>query len=104
MYRADRRVERANGQPTPCRWCPKIPPDTSPKPENAVELSERNRRALNHYLECRAIGTFPDDPWVRRNAVVFRAIMDSVAEDRAEERENELILRLMSFAITMRAS
>lgn len=37
-------------------------------PENEKGLSPKNKRALNHYLECRATGQFPDDPIVRRNA------------------------------------
>lgn len=34
-------------------------------------LSEKNRLALEHYHECRAVGQFPDDPLVRRHARVI---------------------------------
>lgn len=63
--------------------CPKQPPDV-PEPERswatAVELTEQNWRAWAHYRECVAVGSFPDDPIVRRNAAVIRA-----AEDAAEQ-------------------
>lgn len=41
--------------------------------------------AYVHYLECRATGTFPDDPLVRRNAAAIRAVEDSVARIRSEQ-------------------
>ncbi len=85
VIRGGRHVERAKGQPTPCRWCPKIAMGDDPKPENATELSERNGRALVHYLECRAVGRFPGDAWVRRNAAVIRAVMDEAADLRQTE-------------------
>lgn len=52
------------------RVCPKISPTAG------VELNVRNVEAVNHYLECRAVGVFPDDPIVRRNAAIIRNVMD----------------------------
>ena len=71
------KVPRIAGQPTPCRFCPKIPKGQEPKPENAVELTMRNWQAYQHYLECKAVGAFPDDPIVRRNAMLIRQVEDS---------------------------
>lgn len=45
-------------------------------PENPKTLSEANQRCYEHYLECRAVGQFPDDPIVRRNAGIIRQIED----------------------------
>jgi hypothetical protein len=56
--------------------CEKIPHGEVKVRANAVELSERNFLAYQHYLECRATGSFPDDAIVRRNARVLRSIMD----------------------------
>jgi len=70
---------RPKGVPTPCWKCPKIPPvakGEEPQRENAVELTEANFAAYVHYLECRAVGKFPNDPIVRRNARILRAIQD----------------------------
>lgn len=69
-------VSRPKGAPTPCHKCPKIPFGAVPVRANAVELTEQNYRAYLHYLECRAVGKFPDDPIVRRNARILRALQD----------------------------
>jgi hypothetical protein len=50
-----------------------------PRPAEAVELSDRNWLAWQHYRECRAIGRFPDDPIVRRNAAIIRDVEDEFA-------------------------
>ncbi len=70
---------RPKGLKPPCKWCPKILPGDEAIPENAQELSEKNTAALVHYRECRAVGEFPADAIVARNAALIRA-----AEDAAE--------------------
>jgi hypothetical protein len=72
---------RPKGAATPCHKCPKIPDGEVAVRENAIELSEKNMQAYRHYLECRAVGEFPDDPIVRRNARILRQI-----HDEAEQR------------------
>lgn len=82
---------RISASPTPCRWCPKIPAGVAKERKNAVELDARNVDALIHYRECRAVGSFPDDWIVRRNAAIIRAI-----EDQAERtRQDQTILAIM---------
>ena len=64
-------------QPTPCSWCPKQPlsvPDGERSPSTAVELSDANFLAYRHHGECAAVGDFPADDVVRRNAGVIRRI------------------------------
>jgi len=64
----------------PCHECPKVPAAIRKKVTqgyrpgywDATELSERNRAAWHHYQECAAVGEFPDDPIVRRNAALLR--------------------------------
>lgn len=66
--------------PLPCRTtgCPKGTPEAS------KSLSERNRKAYLHYRMCRAVGRFPADPIVERNAMIIRTIEDAIErEDRA---------------------
>lgn len=77
VLRGGQKVPRIKGQKTPCKWCPKIPKGKDPIPENAVELSPHNWRAYQHYLECKAVGQFPDDPIVRRNAMLIRQVEES---------------------------
>ena len=69
-----RLVPRPPAAPPPCR----LPGLGCPKgtPQNPIALSEINRQALRHYHECRATGSFPDDPIVRRNAALIRAQED----------------------------
>jgi len=67
---------------TPCRQCPKIPPGVEPRPEHAVELSERNQQAYWHYLRSKAVGRFPRDPIVERNAGLIRMVEDEVSRER----------------------
>ena len=76
---------RARGAATPCWECPKIPPG-APKciRRYAQEPTDRTRAVLAHYLECRAVGQWPDDPIVRRNAAIIRGIMDQVEANRIE--------------------
>lgn len=73
MGRRGNPLPRPPGTPPPCWMCPKIAPGDDPRPENAQELSPHNERAYWHYLECRAVGHFPDDPLVRSHAAVVAA-------------------------------
>lgn len=75
-------VRRPLGTVPPCYSCPKIPEDSDgPRPGLAVELSDRNLFAYQHYLECRAVGQFPDDAIVRRNAAIIRGVEDGMRPD-----------------------
>jgi hypothetical protein len=86
MRRQGLPVLRPKGTLTPCSWCDKQPADVPPHertPDTAVELSPKNWRAYQHYLECKAVGQFPDDPIVRRNAALFaqaEKVADRVAQ------------------------
>lgn len=60
------------------RICAKIAPDAG------VELNEKNRAAHEHYQECKAVGVFPDDSIVRRNARIIRQIEDMHAASKLE--------------------
>ena len=81
--RAGHKVPRPNGVATPCYKCPKIPDsEVDKKYYNACELTEQLWRTYRHYKECRAIGSFPDDPIVRRNAAIIREIEDAVQNSK----------------------
>lgn len=85
-------VRRPPSAPMPCGGCPKQPRDVPPAlrtPETASEMSDKNREAYAHYLECRAVGSFPDDPIVRANAAAIRAV-----EDMADRLPLEQLLAL----------
>jgi len=67
------------------RGCPKGTPD------NQRTLNDQSRECWEHYKECRAVGQFPDDPIVRRNAAAIREVEDMCAEIRQRRNHNELI-------------
>jgi hypothetical protein len=92
-------VLRPAGVPTPCYKCPKIPPDAPAKERRyAVELSEKNERVYQHYLECAAVSRFPDDPLVRRHAALIGSVLDDV--ERSERRqERQTLLALLQVAL-----
>lgn len=76
----------------PCHYgpdrCPKVSPDSG------LALSDKHVITYNHYLECRAVGQFPDDAVVRRNARVIY-----VAEREAQEAKEYRRLALLFGAI-----
>ena len=83
---AGKPMARPKGTLPPCRLrtngCPKG------TPEESRALNERNQKAYQHYLECRAVGQWPEDGIVRRNAAIIRCVMDQA------ERELLLLARL----------
>lgn len=86
-FRGGKPIRRYKGFPPPCMVlsasCPKG------KPDGMSELTARNWRAYQHYLECKAVGSFPDDAIVRRNARYIRQ-----AEDAAERKIREELAML----------
>ncbi len=81
-------VARPKGSKPPCATCPKIPPGTErPGPEQAVELSADLRQAFQFYRECKAVGSFPNDPIVRWLSAQFAAAeshCDKVSAHRSQ--------------------
>lgn len=84
------RIWDRNGKPIPrsledallCQTpegCPKGTPD-APK-----SLSPKNEQALRHYLECQAVGHFPDDAIVKRNARIIREVYTQHEASRARK-------------------
>lgn len=57
-------------------------PERERSPATAEELSEKNWRAWGFHQECAAVGKFPDDDIVRRNAALIKRIEDMAAEVR----------------------
>ncbi len=51
-------------------------------PDNQKSLSKTNRWAWSHFRHCDAIGVFPDDSIVKRNAVIIRQVIKAVEARR----------------------
>ncbi len=76
--------ERFAGEQTPCYSCPKIAEEDRARPglsvdelrTYAVELSDRNRAALQFHLTCSYMGHFPEDAIVRRTAGAVGPILE----------------------------
>ncbi|MGZ4988610.1 MAG: hypothetical protein ACXWBP_11225, partial [Limisphaerales bacterium] len=73
---------RKNDKGQRIRSCPKGTPE---EPRN---LNPDNEACVQHYRECRAVGNFPDDSVVRRNAAAIREVEDSVERARAVEAQS----------------
>lgn len=72
--------------PTPCKTsagCPKGSPDAG------IALSDKNRQALAFHRRCKAVGRWPDDPIVTRNA----AVIESAEAEGEIIRERERVRR-----------
>ena len=81
-------VEQWRGEPLkrvgnpPClttTGCPKGSPNAG------RELSDANWLAFAHYKQCKAVGIFPDDEIVARNAVALQDILERVDQLREYE-------------------
>ncbi len=91
VERGGKPILRPKGTGTPCQWCPKIAPGDVPEPASAQDLSPKNVAAYVHYLECKAVGDFPADALVKRNAGIIRAA-EGVAEKVERARSGFLTL------------
>jgi hypothetical protein len=78
--------------PPPCGTCPKIPEGETPCPGvgQQSELTPENRMAYQHFSECDAVGEFPRDGRVRRNAAIIRHIKDAAAAGRDLDLTNAI--------------
>ena len=60
-------------------------PEGCPKgtPENPKTLNNANGWAWRHYRDCAAVGQFPDDPIVKRNASIIKAAIEAARVTKA---------------------
>ena len=82
---------RPAGSPLPCRICPRTAQAEDRIRANAISMSEKNWQAWQHYKECKAVGEFPNDPIVRRNAAIIREV-----EDHCERRDRSQISEILA--------
>ena len=82
--------KRDSSCPSPCRTSVGCKKGT---PENSRALNRTNREAWEHYQECRAVGAFPDDPVVRRNAALIREA-EQIHERIRDENFRETLIRV----------
>ena len=47
-----------------------------PRFENPIDLREDMQQCYQHYKECKAVNSFPDDPLVRECAAAIREVED----------------------------
>lgn len=88
-----------DGKPgdTPCYQCPKVPKDAPARTrEHAIEPTERSLDALRHYERCIAIGNFPDDEIVQRNAELIGPIYRTAEIASARDAAGVIALLIAS--------
>lgn len=79
---------RDSSCPPPCRTQRGCPNGT---PEEPRRLTEQNQQAYDHYKECQAVGVFPDDSIVKRNAAIIRDAEDIAAANKDAEFRHLLL-------------
>lgn len=97
--RAGQKVERGGNDRPPCWKCPKIPEGSPPDPSSAIELSYKNRKAYEHWLEARAVGfkdNEKDDDIVRRNA----SILHNIYEQLSQQKNSEIVATALSAGLS----
>lgn len=72
----------------PCQTSEGCPKGT---PENPAILWPRHYQTIAHYRECKAVGAFPDDPIVRRNAVLLDSVEKESDRRSDMDRRNEML-------------
>lgn len=73
--------------PPMCRTKEGCPKGT---PENPRSLNEANERAYEHYRECKAIGEFPKDSIVIRNAVIISEVLEEIEAEEKNQMQDML--------------
>jgi hypothetical protein len=89
--RTNEPIPRPPGVSTPCRTPVGCPKGT---PEAQLSLTPQNRKVYEHYLQCKAVGRFPDDPLVERHAGIIRQL-----EDAAERQRHKDLAGLLAAAL-----
>lgn len=84
--------ERIFATPPMCQTTDGCPKGT---PENPRSLTDANECCYQHYLECKAVGEFPDEPVVRRNAAAIREIEEKFARYEQQKSQSDLIQLVM---------
>jgi hypothetical protein len=62
----------------------------APVPSNAVEWTDRSWRTWRFHQRCKAVGDWPDDAIVRRNAALIESTLEDVRDSRARGSEETL--------------
>lgn len=76
----------------PCRTKKGCPKGT---PEAPRTLWKNNRKAYEFYLECEAVGNFPDDPYVRRIARLIREVLNEAQEAKRKESSELSLFKVL---------
>lgn len=92
-----RHMPRPEGCPTPCHQCPKVPRSAPERTRaHAIDPTERSLRALEHYERCKAVGRFPLDVIVERNAGLISAIERDCERSESYDAAGNLALLLIA--------
>lgn len=84
---------RLNPDLVPCKTpvgCPKVSPDAG------LELTPQNWDALQFHRECRAVGRFPDDSIVRRNAEIIESVESAIERHERQQLNARLAIVVAS--------
>ena len=94
-------VRRPKGSKPACGYPGRFKDDKHPdgtgcakvSPESNASLTPENQLCYQHYLECRAVGQFPDDAVVRRNAATIRQVEETIERIDSNRMISQLLRR-----------
>jgi hypothetical protein len=91
---ANEPIRRPPGVSTACRTPQGCPKGT---PQSQQSLTPQNHKCYEHYMKCKAIGRFPDDPLVARHAGLIREL-----EEAADRMGQEQLRQLLAASLGIR--
>lgn len=88
----DRRTELPMLRPpeseTPCFKCAKQPGSLKMQERSRIhggDVTPKSMKTFRHYRQCKAVGSFPHDPIVGRNAVVISDMIDVIEGSKMDQ-------------------
>lgn len=104
ITRNGRRIPLPTTAKPPCYKCVKVPEDVRKEkghactPADAMDPEDMHWWALQTFMECEAIRSFPDDDgWVRHDAALIRAV-----KDIADRQPMTTAMKLMALSLKKR--
>jgi len=97
MLENGEQMKRPEGAKPPCFQCPKVPPSAPERTRQyAIDPTEKSRRAIAHYQQCKALGRFPLDMIVERNAGLIAPIEEAARLAQAKDAAGLIAMLLAS--------
>jgi hypothetical protein len=85
---------RPEGSKLPCGKCPRTEFAKTRTKANALHITDKTFKTINHYRKCKAVNHFPKDEIVITNASILRAVEDEIERD--DRRTMNMLLKVLA--------